>query len=132
MRRTFLLHRMPTLCRYLLVQTLATTVLWLSCLPIVGQAHAAAPITPSGLNTEVSQPVTLPSGQTQYNITGGTRLSGVTGANLFHSFGDFNVPTYNIANFLNAGSIDLAGNPLAAGLPTSNILGSVIGVVCVG
>jgi filamentous hemagglutinin family protein len=36
--------------------------------------------------------------------------------NLFHSFGDFNVPTNNIANFLND-----------SGLATSNILGRVTG-----
>jgi filamentous hemagglutinin family protein len=60
----------------------------------------------------VSAPITLPSGQTQFNITGGTRPGG--GANLFHSFGDFNVPNNNIANFLNH-----------SGLPTSNILGRV-------
>ena len=38
------------------------------------------------------------------------------GTNLFHSFGDFKVPTNNIANFLND-----------SGLPTSNILGRVTG-----
>jgi filamentous hemagglutinin family protein len=54
------------------------------------------------------------SGQTQFNITGGTRPGG--GANLFHSFGNFNVPTNNIANFLND-----------APLPTSNIFGRVNG-----
>ena len=97
----------------------------------VGEAHAAAPITPSGLNTQVSGPIVTDSGPTQttqYDITGGTRPGGATGTNLFHSFGDFNVPTHNIANFLNAGSVDLAGNPLAAGLPTSNILGRVTDV----
>jgi len=115
-RRTFLLHhnRMPTLYCYLLVQALGALVLWLCCLPIVDQAHAADPITPSGLNTEVSPPVTLPNGETQYNITGGTRPGG--GTNLFHSFGDFNVPNDNIANFLND-----------SGLATSNILGRVTG-----
>ena len=77
-------------------------------------AHAqSGPITSSELNTRVSAPSVLPSGQTQYNITGGTRPGG-GGTNLFHSFGDFNVPTNNIANFLND-----------AGLPTSNILGRV-------
>jgi len=76
--------------------------------------HAASPITGSGLNTQVSPAVALPSGQTQYNITGGTRPGG--GTNLFHSFGDFNVPTKNIANFLND-----------SGLATSNILGRVTG-----
>src|SRR6478609_8553640 len=81
-------------------------------IPLATNAQIPAPITSSGLNTQVSQPVTLPTGQTQYNITGGTRPGG--GANLFHSFGDFNVPTNNIANFLNN-----------SGLPTSNILGRV-------
>src|SRR5215510_497177 len=87
--------------------------------------QAAAPITPSGLNTQVSPPANLPSGKVQYDITGGTRPGG--GGNLFHSFGDFNVPTNNIANFLNKGSFDSNGNLLADGLATSNILGRVTG-----
>jgi filamentous hemagglutinin family protein len=78
------------------------------------QTQAANPITPSVLNTEVSSPISLPSGKVQYDITGGTRPGG--GANLFHSFGDFNVPNNNIANFLND-----------SGLATSNILGRVTG-----
>ncbi len=78
------------------------------------QVQAVTPITPSGLHTTVSAPSTLPSGQTQFDITGGTRPGG--GANLFHSFGDFNVPNNNIANFLND-----------SGLATSNILGRVTG-----
>ena len=49
-------------------------------------------------NTQVSGPISV-GGQTQYDITGGTRPGG--GTNLFHSFGDFNVPNNNIANFLN-------------------------------
>ncbi|MDF2460162.1 MAG: hypothetical protein K0S79_2578, partial [Nitrospira sp.] len=49
-----------------------------------------------------------------YDITGGTRPGG--GANLFHSFGNFNVPNNNIANFLNDSA-----------LPTTNILGRVTG-----
>src|SRR5205085_8257229 len=69
-----------------------------------------APITPSGLNTQVNLPATPPAGHVQYDITGGTRPGG--GVNLFHSFGDFNVPNHNIANFLND-----------SGLATSNILG---------
>jgi len=73
-----------------------------------------SPITSSSLNTQISAPTTLPSGQINYNITGGTRLGG--GTNLFHSFGNFNVPTNNIANFLNE-----------TALPTSNILGRVTG-----
>src|SRR5215831_6748583 len=76
--------------------------------------QAASPITPSGLNTQVSAPANLPSGKVQYDITGGTRPGG--GGNLYHSFGDFNVPNNNIANFLND-----------SGLATSNILGRVTG-----
>jgi filamentous hemagglutinin family protein len=77
-------------------------------------AQVTAPITSSGLNTQISPPAALPGGQIVYDITGGTRPG--NGPNLFHSFGDFNVPTNNIANFLNE-----------TGLPTSNILGRVTG-----
>ncbi len=76
--------------------------------------QVTAPITSSGLNTQVSAPINLPNGQTQYNITGGTRPG--NGPNLFHSFGDFGVPKNNIGNFLND-----------SGLATSNILGRVTG-----
>jgi filamentous hemagglutinin family protein len=70
------------------------------------QAQTSAPITSSGLNTVVTA-----SGNT-YNITGGTRPGG--GTNLFHSFGNFDVPNNNIANFLNEST-----------LPTANILSRV-------
>src|SRR5262249_60860069 len=76
--------------------------------------QAAAPISPSGLNTQVTLSATPPPGKGQYDITGGTRPGG--GPNLFHSFGQFNVPNNNIANFLND-----------SGLATSNILGRVTG-----
>ena len=89
-------------------------VLLFACL--TSSVQAASLITGSGLNTQVSPPVSLPSGQTQYNITGGTRPGGASGTNLFHSFGDFNIPTKNIANFFND-----------SGLATSNILGRVTG-----
>ena len=56
----------------------------------------------------------LSGGKTQFDITGGTRPGG--GLNLFHSFGDLNVPNNNIANFLND-----------SGVATSNILGRVTG-----
>jgi len=72
-----------------------------------------APITSSGLNTQISGPISV-GGQVQYDITGGTRPNG--GPNLFHSFGEFGVPNNNIANFLNDSH-----------LPTSNILGRVTG-----
>ena len=78
------------------------------------QALAASPITSSGLNTHVNLSLTPPAGTVQYDITGGTRPGG--GVNLFHSFGDFNVPNNTIANFLND-----------SGLATSNILGRVTG-----
>ena len=77
------------------------------------RAQGMPPITSSGLNTQVSGPITVPGG-TQYTITGGTRPG--AGPNLFHSFGQFGVPTANIANFLNE-----------TALPTSNILGRVTG-----
>ena len=77
-------------------------------------SEAASPITQSGLNTQVTLSATPPAGKTQYDITGGTRPGG--GLNLYHSFGNFNVPTNNIANFLND-----------SGLTTSNILGRVTG-----
>ena len=89
-------------------------LLFLPFLLKTSQAFAAAPITPSGLNTQVNLSQTPPAGKIQYDITGGTRPGG--GANLFHSFGDFNVPNHNIANFFND-----------SGLATSNILGRVTG-----
>lgn len=79
-------------------------------------AHAFAqnaPITSSGLNTQVSGPIAV-GGHVQYDITGGTRPNG--GPNLFHSFGEFGVPNNTIANFLN--------NPR---VETTNILGRVTG-----
>ena len=99
----------------------------LAVLYLPSLVHATSPITSSGLNTQVNLSQIPPPGKVQYDITGGTRPGGAAGTNLFHSFGNFNVPTNNIANFLNSGSVDLAGNPLAAGLSTSNILGRING-----
>jgi filamentous hemagglutinin family protein len=112
MRRTFLLHHgMPTLCLYLTTYIFGPLLLWISCLSASSQAQVA-PITSSGLNTIVT------TNGTVHDITGGTRPGG--GGNLFHSFGDFNVPNNNIANFLNT--------PINGVLPaTSNILGRVTG-----
>lgn len=73
------------------------------------QAQVVPPITPSGLNTVVTTHGAV------HNITGGTRPA--NGPNLFHSFGTFNVPANNIANFLNE----------TPALPTTNILGRVTG-----
>ena len=58
----------------------------------------------------------------QYDITGGTRA----GNNLFHSFGDFGVPTNNIANFLNNTSLQTSNilSRVTGGNP-SNILGTI-------
>lgn len=74
-------------------------------------SSATSPITPSGLHTEVSDPLMV-NHHLSYTITGGTRL----GHNLFHSFGTFNVPTDTIANFYNETS-----------LPTDTILARVTG-----
>lgn len=82
--------------------------------PISTSLAQVSAITSSGLNTQVSAPTTLPSGQINYNITGGTRPG--NGPNLFQSFGDFSVGANNIANFLNN-----------TGLPTANILSRVTG-----
>jgi len=104
--------RIPHVSVCLITARLATLLICFSVISAV--VHAAPPITPSGLNTQVNLSATPPPGKTQYDITGGTRPGG--GANLFHSFGDFNVPNNNIANFLND-----------SGIPTSNILGRVTG-----
>src|SRR5262245_38388357 len=98
-------------------------VLLFGCL--TSPVQAASPIKPSGLNTTVTLSATPPAGKTQYDITGGTRPGG--GVNLYHSFGNFNVPTNNIANFLNSGSVDLNGTVLLPNLPTANILGRING-----
>ncbi|MEO7860612.1 MAG: filamentous hemagglutinin N-terminal domain-containing protein [Nitrospirales bacterium] len=91
----------------------------------VASAQATPPITPSGLHTQVNISAAPTPEMVQYDIMGGTRPG--AGENLFHSFGEFGLPTNNIANFLNGVSFDLNGTPLAAGLPTSNILGRVTG-----
>jgi hypothetical protein len=101
---------MESFPRYSLVilASLFSGLLYGSC-----ESFAQTPITPSGLNTQISGPITVES-QTQFNITGGTRPGG--GTNLFHSFCNFDVLNANIANFLNNTS-----------LPTSNIVGRVTG-----
>src|SRR5262249_5285912 len=86
-------------------------------LVIGSMAFAQTPITSSWLNTQISGPIAV-GGQTQFNITGGTRPGG--GTNLFHSFGNFNVPNNNIANFLNSGSVNSNGALLLPNLPTAN------------
>ena len=95
-------------CRPMLTAALATCCLGPPYLSDLGHAQSTSPITSSGLNTTVTQ-----SNQV-HTITGGTRPG--NGTNLFHSFGEFGVPTNNIANFLNE-----------TALPTTNILGRVTG-----
>ena len=122
MRRCFLFHpKMHTWNLSLLVLGLS-----LPCMLSLSLAQAP-PITSSGLNTQVSEPIVV-GGQTQYDITGGTRPGG--GANLFHSFGDFGVPSDNIANFQNTlvnGAFPHTDNILArvTGGDMSNIFGSI-------
>jgi len=127
MRRTFL-FRLGMVTRHssFRILILGALFLWLPYPPSLSQAQAPPPpepITPSGLGTQVNLSATPPDGNVQYDITGGTRPGG--GVNLYHSFGNFNVPANNIANFLNSGSVDSAGHPLADGLPTDNILARV-------
>src|SRR5262245_27822306 len=122
--RLFSANRFLALLSYLLFFSLVILCVLLNPQQIYSIYAQGAPITASGLNTRISGPISV-GGGTQYNITGGTRPGG--GGNLYHSFGDFNVPNNNIANFLNGVSFDSAGNQLAAGLPTSNILGRVTG-----
>lgn len=102
MRQAFLWTLLPTLVLFLIA-------------PAVGNAQVPPPITSSGLNTQISDPITV-GVQTQYDITGGTRPGGASGTNLFHSFGDFSVGSGDIANFLND-----------SGLTTTNIIGRVTG-----
>src|ERR1043165_9915199 len=77
------------------VAALSLMMLMSPSMSIAQTTHIAS----SGLGTHVSDPTTLPSGQINYDITGGTRPD--NGPNLFHSFGDFSVGTNNIANFVN-------------------------------
>ena len=123
MRRTLPFH-IPTLLlcpRENVYRTILLCIFSLSLGSIASvQAQTGtSPITSSGLNTTVA-----PNGNI-YIITGGTRPGG--GSNLFHSFGEFGVPTIHTASFLNSGSIDIAGNVLSSNLPTSNILARVTG-----
>ena len=115
MSRTFSFC-LPTLLRCLVGQILGSLLLRLFYLPTASQTYAAAPppVTPSGLNTQVTLSAMPPAGKTQFDITGGTRPGG--GPNLFHSCGQFKVPNHNIVNFLND-----------TGSATTNILGRVTG-----
>jgi len=104
-----------TSCRKILFLFLGATItggMWL-----VTPAHKALaqapPISSSGLETQVSGSIAV-GGETHFYITGGTRPG--EGTNLFHSFGNFNVPHNTIANFRND-----------SGLATTNILGRVTG-----
>ncbi len=114
MRDTIGFTEVPPVSLHIMVSILAGFMSFFSFVPIT--SHAAAPITPSGLNTHVDLSQTPPAGTIQYDITGGTRPGGVSGTNLFHSFGDFEVPANNVANFLNE-----------THLPTNNILARVTG-----
>lgn len=104
------LHRRLTSNLSLVTHSIWGFLLWFLGVSSLAYAEGAF-ITKSGLRTQISDPVTV-EGKIQFDITGGTRA----GTNLFHSFGDFNVPTNTIANFLNDSVLE-----------TSNILGRVTG-----
>ncbi|MGC3975219.1 MAG: filamentous hemagglutinin N-terminal domain-containing protein [Nitrospira sp.] len=106
MSRVLTSPRLPR--RSLLIAALVTCWLISPCMPDIGYPQTASPITSSGLNTTVAK------NGTTFDITGGTRPG--NSSNLFHSFGEFGVPTNHIANFLND-----------SGLATSTILGRVTG-----
>jgi filamentous hemagglutinin family protein len=106
MRRITLIFASQDGRLYLLAPVLALSVVLLHSLEISQAQVPPPPITSSGLNTIVTTNGNI------HTITGGTRPG--NGPNLFHSFGEFNVPVNNIANFLNE-----------TALPTSNILGRV-------
>src|SRR6188508_1310850 len=89
----------------------AVALLGLLALPRVGVAQTTN-ITSSGLGTALNGSINVPCVGGSCDITGGTRR----GANLFHSFGFFNVGAGDTANFLND-----------SGLATSNILSRVNG-----
>ncbi len=93
----------------LVLSAFAAFVALATITPNLGQAQVTTAITSDGtLGTIVT-----PSGSV-HTITGGTRPGG--GANLFHSFGLFNVGAGDTANFFND-----------SGLSTSNILSRVTG-----
>lgn len=116
MRRDLMLHhRLQAHGLFLTAYIPGALFLWLLWTSSIAYAQGS-PITSSGLNTQVSDPIVTGSGSTQvtqYDITGGTRA----GTNLLHSFRDFNVPDNHVANFLND----------TVGLKTENILGRVTG-----
>ena len=106
MRGNRLFRRPEGICCRLAMMWLAA--LTMTAPPTRSEAQAPPPITSSGLHTQVSAPITVPGG-TQYTITGGTRPG--AGPNLFHSFGQFGVPTANIANFLNETTLPTCQHP---------------------
>ena len=71
MRSNTLFRRSPGIWYRLAMMGLAGVVSTLAA-PPTGSEAQAPPITPSGLNTQISGPITVPGG-TQFNITGGTR-----------------------------------------------------------
>ena len=132
MRTVFLFNR-PTLLLFLIIHILGSPCLmWLIYMPIAGDASAAGPPTTisgtpagvGGLNTLVNSHPTTVCGASCV-ITGGTRPGG--GANLFHSFGQFNIGAGDITTFQNGISFNSNGTALPAGLPTSNILARITG-----
>ena len=126
--------KLPTLllCVSIAIQIVGSFLLWLFDLPPASNAFAAGPPTTisgtpagvGGLNTLVnSSPTTVCSANCV--VTGGTRPGG--GANLFHSFGQFNIGAGDLATFQNGISFNTNGTALPAGLPTSNILARITG-----
>ena len=111
---------MPVSVRRRLVVSIRQAFLWaflptlLLVLDAPDVAYAQVPTSITSTTGAGDLGTTVTHTGNLYDITGGTRPG--NGLNLFHSFGEFSVPSNNIANFLNETAI-----------PTSNILSRVTG-----
>ena len=108
--------RHPASMRQAFLWVLLPTLVLILIAPSVGDAQQVVTTNITSTAGAGDLGTTVTQEGNFYNITGGIRPGGVTGANLFHSFEDFNVGAGDIGNFLND-----------TGLPTVNILGRVTG-----
>ena len=117
MRLAFLWVLLPILVLFLIAPSVGAAAVPLP--PPTAISPTGGTGSPTSLGTTITSGTsTIPTNLCGGNcvITGGTRPGGASGTNLFHSFGQFNVGTGDIANFFNE-----------TGLPTSNILSRVTG-----
>ena len=110
-----------------LVTICIAVALFLSMPPVLAQTvttNITSTIGAGSLGTVVVPPPPL---ENIYNINGGTVKEGPTGSNLFHSFGDFNLATGDIASFNNTTGVANITNILSrvTGNDPSNIFGTM-------